>query len=78
MSAWRWSARQDSNPRPSDPKRDNWEETFSQVVTMLEGIRVDYYGAKPPESALEPFRRAGSEIRIKPTHLAGFTRAGTT
>ena len=29
-------------------QRDNWEETFSQVVTMLEGIRVDYYGAKPP------------------------------
>ena len=59
-------------------QRDNWEETFSEVVTMLEGIRVDYYGAKPPESALETFRRAGSEIHIKSTHLAGFTRAGTT
>jgi hypothetical protein len=55
-------------------QRDNWEETFSEVVTMLEGIRVDYYGAKPPDSALETFRQAGSDIRIKPTHLAGFTR----
>jgi hypothetical protein len=45
---------------------------------MLEGIRVDFYGAKPPESALETFRRAGSEIHVKPTHLAGFTRAETT
>jgi hypothetical protein len=59
-------------------QRDNWEETFSQSATMLEGIRVDYYGAMPPESALETFRRAGSEIHIKPTHLAGFTRAETT
>jgi len=59
-------------------QRNNWEETFSEVVTMLEGIRVDFYGATPPESALETFRRAGSEISIKPTHLAGFTRAGTT
>ena len=59
-------------------QRDNWEETFSQALTMLEGIRVDYYGAKPPESALEPFRQAGSEIRIKSTHLGGFTRAGRT
>jgi hypothetical protein len=58
-------------------QRDNWEETFSQSATMLEGIRVDYYGAMPPESALETFRRAGSEIHIKPTHLAGFTRAET-
>ena len=59
-------------------QRDNWEETFSGIATMLEGVRVDFYGAKPPESALENFRRAGSEIGIKPTHLAGFTRAGTT
>lgn len=28
-----------------------------------------------PDGALETFRRAGNEIRIKPTHLAGFTRA---
>jgi hypothetical protein len=55
-----------------------WEETFSQSATMLEGIRVDYYGAMPPESALEAFRRSGSEIGIKPTHLAGFTRAEST
>jgi hypothetical protein len=56
-------------------QRDNWEETFSQSATMPEGIRDDFYGAKPPESALETFRRAGNELRIKPTHLAGFTRA---
>lgn len=59
-------------------QRDHWEETFSEVVTMLEGVRVDFYGAEPPESALEPFRRAGSEIHIKSRPLAGFTRAGTT
>jgi len=59
-------------------QRDNWEETFSRIATMLEGVRVDFYGAQPPESAFENFRRAGSEIGIKPTHLAGFTRAGTT
>jgi ribosomal protein S12 methylthiotransferase accessory factor YcaO len=59
-------------------QRDNWEETFSRIATMLEGVRVDFYGAKPPESALENFRRAGSEIGIKPIHLAGFTRARTT
>jgi hypothetical protein len=59
-------------------QRDHWEETFSRIATMLEGVRVDFYGAKPPESAVENFRRAGSEIGIKPTHLAGFTRARTT
>jgi len=59
-------------------QRDNWEETFSRIATMLEGVRVDFYGAKPPESAVENFRRAGSEIGVKPTHLAGFTRARTT
>ena len=59
-------------------QRDTWEETFSRIATMVEGVRVDFYGAKPPESALENFRRAGSEIGIKPTHLAGFTRAVTT
>lgn len=58
-------------------QRDNWEETFSRIATTLEGVRVDFYGAQPPESALETFRRAGSEIGIKPTHLAGFTRSGT-
>lgn len=58
-------------------QRDNWEETFSQSATMLEAVRVDYYGAKPPESAVEAFRRAGSEIGTMPTHLAGFTREGT-
>ena len=57
--------------------RDNWEETFSQSGTMLEGIRVDYYGATPPESALETSRQVGSDIGIKPVHLAGFTRAET-
>ena len=59
-------------------QRDHWEQTFSPIATMLEGVRVDFYGAKPPESALANFRRAGSEIGIKPTHLAGFTRVGTT
>jgi len=45
---------------------------------MLEGIRVDYYGAKPPEA---PSRRSGKPAvrsAFKPTHLAGFTRALTT
>jgi len=55
-------------------QHDNWE-TFSRIATMLEGVRVDSCGAKPPESALQNFRRAGSEIGVKPTHLAGFTRA---
>jgi len=59
-------------------QRDTWPETFSRIATRLEGVRVDFYGAKPPESAIENFRRAGSEIGIKPIHLAGFTRAGTT
>ena len=59
-------------------QRDHWEEMFSRIATMLEGVRVDFYGANPPESAIENFRRAGSEIGIKPSHLAGFTRARTT
>jgi hypothetical protein len=59
-------------------QRDNWEETFSRIAAMLEGVHVDFYGAQPPESALENFRRAGSDIGVKPIHLAGFTRAGTT
>jgi len=50
------------------------DRAFSRIATMLEGVRVDFYGAHPPESAVENFRRAGSEIGIKPTHLAGFTR----
>jgi len=58
-------------------QQDNWEETFSRSATMLEGVRVDFYGALPPESALASFRRAGSEVGIKPVHLAGFTRAAT-
>jgi hypothetical protein len=58
-------------------QQDHWEGTFSRSATMLEGIRVDFYGAMPPESALASFRQAGSDIGIKPIHLAGFTRAGT-
>lgn len=42
---------------------------------MLEGLRTDYYGAMPPQAAVELSRQAGSEIGIKPIHLAGFTRA---
>jgi hypothetical protein len=58
-------------------QQDHWEETFRRSATMLEGLRVDFYGAMPPESALASFRQAGSDIGIKPIHLAGFTRAGT-
>ena len=60
-------------------QRDNWEETFSQVVTMLEGIRVDYYGAKPPESAWsrsgEPaVRSASSPPTLPASHARGRRR----
>jgi hypothetical protein len=36
---------------------------------------VDYYGVSPPERALELSRKTGSEVGIKPVHIAGFTRA---
>ena len=58
--------------------RDNWEETFSRYATLLEGIQVDYYGAMPPQAALELSRQAGSDVGIKPVHVGGFTRAATT
>lgn len=58
--------------------KENWDESFSTYATMVEGIRVDYYGATPPESALELSRQSGQDIGIKPVHIAGFTRAATT
>ncbi len=57
--------------------RDNWDETFSQYASVVEGVRIDYYGAMPPEAAVELSRQAGSEVAIKPVHLAGFTRAAS-
>lgn len=48
------------------------------AASLPEGIRVDFHGAMPPEGALENFRRVGSEVGIKPIHLAGFTRAATS
>jgi hypothetical protein len=59
-------------------QQDHWDEIISPIASMLEGISVDFYGAMPPESALDNFRRAGSKIGIKPVHLAGFTRPETT
>jgi hypothetical protein len=55
--------------------RDNWEESFSEYASLLEGMRVDYYGASPPESALEIDWRERIDSGIKPVHIAGFTRS---
>ncbi len=59
-------------------QQDHWDEIIGPAASMLEGISVDFYGAMPPESALENFRRVGSGVGIMPIHLAGFTRAATS
>lgn len=53
--------------------RDNWDESFSEYGQMLESIHIEYYGA-PPESAIEMARGMGSNLSLKPMHIAGFTR----
>ena len=58
--------------------RDNWEDSFSQYASMMEGYRIDYYGATPPESALAMDREMGIDPGVKPIHIAGFTRAQTS
>ena len=53
---------------------DNWEERFSEYGQLLEVIKGEYYG-KPPQSALEMDLQGGFDIRLKPEHIAGFTRS---
>ena len=59
-------------------QQEHCDEIIAPVASMLEGISVDFYGAMPPASAEANFRQAGSEVGIKPVHLAGFTRSATS
>ena len=53
--------------------RDNWDESFGEYGQILEAISVEYCGT-PPESALEMDRQGDWGLRLKPRHIAGFTR----
>jgi hypothetical protein len=55
---------------------DNWEERFSEYGQLLEVVKVEYYG-RPPQSALEMDLQGGFDLRLKPLHIAGFTRSTT-
>jgi hypothetical protein len=53
--------------------RDNWDESFGEYGQILEVISVEYYGT-PPQSALEMDLQGEWSLRLKPRHIAGFTR----
>jgi hypothetical protein len=56
---------------------DNWDEYFSEYGQLFEILKVEYYGT-PPQSALEMDLQREWDLRLKPIHIAGFTRSAAS